>query len=282
MNESPVYHLTLADGRNLSYTDIGSGENGTWIHCHGIPGSRNELMHLSDELRNAGIRLVVPDRPGYGHSTQNPAFGFASHSDDLRQLADHLQLPRFALSGFSGGGVFALATTHDLGRRVNRLTIAATPAVPLMDDPFEYASTLTASSWRAAQENPDELASALEALTGSTEALAGALLDAVGDEERQYLVSEPVYQGFHTSLRTALEQGAATAAKALARDTSLAAHPMAFQLDELEPPVQVLHGTDDKLVYGEHQVALLNHLPNARSRLVAGVGHYDLLSLIWS
>lgn len=281
MSEPTTCHLTLADGRNLSYSDIGTGENGTWIHCHGIPGSRNELTHFTEALREAGIRVIVPDRPGYGHSAPHPDFCFASHSDDLRQLADHLRLTQFALSGFSGGGAFAMAAAHDLGERVTGLTIAATPAVPLMDNPFAYASELTANAWRAALESTEDLALELEALTGSTDALAGALLDAVGGEERRYLLSEPVYQDFFTSLRTVLEQGAATSAMSLARDTLLASHPLPFQLNELGSPVHVIHGAGDKLVYEEHQTAWLDHLPNARSHLVAGVGHFDLLPSIW-
>lgn len=73
-----------------------------------------------------------------------------------------------------------MAAAHDLGERVTGLTIAATPAVPLMDNPFAYASELTANAWRAALESTEDLALELEALTGSTDALAGALLDAVG------------------------------------------------------------------------------------------------------
>lgn len=281
MPEPATRHLTLADGRNISYSDTGTGKNGTWLHCHGIPGSRNELSHLSELTEGAGIRVIVPDRPGYGHSTPHPDFCFASHSDDLRQLADALRLSHFALSGFSGGGIFAMASAHILGNRVTSLTIAATPAVPLMENPFEYASELTANAWRTALESAEDLALALEALTGSAYTLAGALLDTVGDEERRYLLSGLVYRSFYTSLRTALAQGVTTSAQALARDTSLASHPLPFQLNELNSPVQVLHGAADKLVYEEHQTALLTHLPDAHARLIAGVGHFDLLPSIW-
>lgn len=281
MNEPPVCHLSLADGRNLSYTDIGSGENGTWIHCHGIPGSRHELMHLAGELEAAGIRVVVPDRPGYGNSSPHPDFCFTSHSDDLQQLADHLQLARFALSGFSGGGVFAMATAHDLGQRVGRLTIAATPAVPLMDNPFEHASELTANAWRSALENTEVLASQLQELTVSCDALSAALLNAAGEEERRYLSSKPVYQDFLTSLRAALNQGPAATAKVLARDSFMIAHQWPFNLKNLDIPTLVIHGAADNLVFEQHQTALLNRLPEARSRLIARAGHYDLLPSIW-
>lgn len=281
MNEPATCNLTLADGRNLSYTDIGTGDNGTWIHCHGIPGSRNELMHLAEELAETGVRLIVPDRPGYGRSTPCPDFCFASHSDDLRQLADHLKLTRPALSGFSGGGIFALATAHDLGKRISQLTIAATPAVPLMENPFDYASELTGNAWRAALNNPEELASELQTLTTSSEALCNAMMNAAGEGERHYLLSEPIYKHFHTSIHTALQQGSTSSAQTLARDTELAVNGMAIQLNDIRVPMRVVHGAQDQLVHREHQAALLRHLPNAHPRLIAGAGHFDVLAAIW-
>lgn len=282
MNEPATCNLTLADGRNLSYTDIGSGENGTWIHCHGIPGSRYELAHLNDDLVAAGLRVIVPDRPGYGASTPCPEYDFAQHADDLHLLADHLKLTRLALSGFSGGGVFAMAAAHDLGKWVSRLTIAATPAVPLMENPFEYASELTGNAWRAALDNPEKLALELQILTTSSEALCTAMMNAAGEDERRYLSSEPVYQYFHRSIQTALQQGSTSSAKALARDTALTANRMSMQLNDINVPMQVIHGVKDQLVHKEHQAALLHHLPNARPRLIAGAGHFDVLTAVWN
>lgn len=281
MNELPVCHLSLADGRNLSYTDVGSGVNGTWIHCHGIPGSRHELNHIVEDPSFKGLRVIIPDRPGYGDSTPHPDFCFASHSDDLRQLADHLQLSRFAVSGFSGGGVFAMATAHDLGNRISQLTIAATPAVPLMEDPFKYASKLTANAWLTALENPQALASELQTLTTSSDALSAAMLNAAGESEQRYLLSAPICHSFYTSLHTAIMQGAADAAKALARDTLMIAGRWPFPLEKLKLPTMVTHGCKDRIVHKEHQHALITQLPGAKSCLIDDCGHYGVLHHLW-
>jgi pimeloyl-ACP methyl ester carboxylesterase len=281
MNESQTRHLPLSDGRTLSYSDTGTGTNGTWIHCHGIPGSRHELGHITEDLKARGLRVIIPDRPGYGDSTPHPHYGFAQHSADLHQLADHLGLERFSVSGFSGGGVFAMATAHDIGERTEKLAIAATPAVPLMRDPFAYASELTAHAWQAALEDTDKLALELQALTESAESLSQALLDAVGDNERLHLLSKPVYQHFYTSLRIALKQSSAVAGNALARDSFLTAHQWPFHPENLNLPSLIIHGREDRLVHSQHQHTLIARIPGAKSRLVNNKGHYEVIPHIW-
>tara|TARA_R110000850_G_scaffold265411_1_gene395153 strand:- start:102 stop:950 length:849 start_codon:yes stop_codon:yes gene_type:complete len=281
MTDFGTRHLQLSDGRNLSYSDGGSGDNGVWIHCHGIPGSRHELAHISGNLCSSGLRLIVPDRPSYGDSTPHAEYGFTQHSADLRELADHLGLERFSVSGFSGGGVFAMATAHDLGERAEMLTIAATPAVPLMSNPFDYASDLTANVWRAALEDPDKLAIELQTLTASPDTLADALISATGPDEAEHLSSEPVYKAFRKSTRTALQQGSTESAQAFARDSRLVADQWPFRPEDLDLPIQVIHGQCDELVHKQHQSALIKHLADAESSLLAGEGHYSVAQFIW-
>lgn len=276
-----TYCVVLPDGRKLSYSDIGTGENGTWIHCHGMPGSRKEAHHLQDQLVRDGVRLIVPDRPGYGQSTPAIEYGFSEHSDDLRRLADYLQLAKFKLSGFSGGGVFAMAAAHDLGSRIELLVIAATPAAPLMENPYEYASELTASTWRAALEDREALATDLEILTESVDVLSGALLEAAGEHERTYLSSPPIHPGFMKNLNTALEQTPATAARALSRDFFMTVASWPFNPEKMSVPTRIIHARGDCLVYKEHQNALRDHLPTAEIEPINSSGHYEALPLIW-
>ncbi|MCL7943405.1 alpha/beta hydrolase [Marinobacter sp. ATCH36] len=281
MNDSQTRHLQLSDGRTLSYSDTGDGVNGTWVHCHGIPGSRYELAHLAEDLSARGVRIIIPDRPGYGDSTPHPHYSFEQHSADLRQLADHLGLQRFSVSGFSGGGVFAMATAHDLGERIKQLTIAATPAVPLMDNPFAYASELTANAWQAALEDTDKLARELQVLTESAEVLSDALISSAGQLDREHLSSEQLRRAFHKSTETALQQGPTGSAKALARDSRLIAQRWPFRPENLKVPVRVIHGQSDELVHKEHQSVLSAYLPIAKRLLFDGEGHYSVIRFIW-
>src|ERR687885_582984 len=65
--------LTLPDGRTLAWAEHGDPEGAVVLGCHGSPSSRLE-RHVDDvaDYRRWGVRLVVPDRPGFGRSDPQP------------------------------------------------------------------------------------------------------------------------------------------------------------------------------------------------------------------
>lgn len=281
MTHVATRHLTLPDQRRLSFHDFGSGQRGTWIHCHGIPGSRLELLHLEADLVQAGVRIIVPDRPGYGESSPATDYGFPTHSRDIAALADHLGIERFSVSGFSGGGVFALALANNLAHRIEQVTAAATPAAPLLNRPHDHVSEMTANAWRAAETGAAPLASMLEPLASSHQALAEAMINAAGDNERPYLQSPPIRAGIDSNMRAALAQGPTRSANAMARDTFLITHPWPLDLASTDLPVRLLHGEEDAIVHAIHLNALAKSIPDSQAACIAGAGHYSLLPLIW-
>ena len=108
----------LPDGRRLAYAQWGDLLGMPVFYCHGFPGSRLEA-HLGDAAaRRLGIRLIAPDRPGFGESTLQPHRRLSDWPDDLIALADSLELDRFHLLGVSGGGPYALACGQLIGARI--------------------------------------------------------------------------------------------------------------------------------------------------------------------
>lgn len=281
MNDVSPKRLTLPDRRQLAFHDLGSGANGTWIHCHGIPGSRAELSHLETDLVGAGIRVIIPDRPGYGESSPAEGYNFRGHSQDLDALADHLSIGQFSLSGFSGGGVFALSAAHYLGHRVDQLTLAGTPAAPLLENPLEHVSELTASAWQAAANGPAPLALMLEPLTNSSQQLAEAMLNAADKQDCDYLKANHIQPGIKRNMKAAVAQGASVSATAMARDTFLITHQWPMSLHSLCTPARLIHGARDALVHSAHLVALKDRMPGSRAEVARDIGHYSALPLIW-
>ena len=49
----------------------------------------------------AGARLIAVDRPGYGFSTFQQERTYARWAEDVQELAEHLDVQRLAVLGFS-------------------------------------------------------------------------------------------------------------------------------------------------------------------------------------
>ncbi len=60
--------IELEDGRELAFAELGDSDGTPVLGFHGTPGSRSQMALLDEPAREAGIRLIAPDRPGYGAS----------------------------------------------------------------------------------------------------------------------------------------------------------------------------------------------------------------------
>src|SRR3712207_4749749 len=83
--------LRLRDGRVMAYAEYGDPDGRVVLGCHGSPSSRLE-RHVEDpaDYRRWGIRFVVPDRPGFGRSHQQPGRRVTDWPDDVARLLDAL------------------------------------------------------------------------------------------------------------------------------------------------------------------------------------------------
>jgi pimeloyl-ACP methyl ester carboxylesterase len=103
--------LRLPSGRMLAYDECGTPDGTPIFYFHGSPSSRLEWGLFGGEMlaNRLNIRLIVPDRPGLGHSEFQPGRQIGDWPADVIALADQLALARFAVLGYSGGGPYAAA-----------------------------------------------------------------------------------------------------------------------------------------------------------------------------
>ena len=120
--------LKLRDGRWLGYLDYGDPDGVPIICCHGAPGSRLSVFCDPNLLLDLHLRLIVPDRPGYGLSDFQRRRRLLDWPGDVEQLADHLGLERFALLGVSAGGPHAAACAFAIPHRLIRVGLVSSAA----------------------------------------------------------------------------------------------------------------------------------------------------------
>jgi pimeloyl-ACP methyl ester carboxylesterase len=103
--------MQLSDGRTLDYWEGGDPDGRGVIFHGGTPCTNVFGRHAHAAAVAEGVRLVAPNRPGYGSSDlPSGAPSLLTTGRDTAELAQHLGLSGYAVIGVSGGGPFAVAT----------------------------------------------------------------------------------------------------------------------------------------------------------------------------
>jgi len=131
------------------------------LWCHGGPGSRLEPAHLAPEAREAGLRIIGIDRPGYGLSTPQPGRTIAGWVPEALAISDHLGIEQFVTVGTSTGGAFALAVAALAPERV--LAVVACCSMTDMHGP-EGRSTMSQPHTHAVWDGLNRVASLAAAI----------------------------------------------------------------------------------------------------------------------
>lgn len=264
--------IKLQDGRMLGYAEYGDPEGVPAFYFHGFPGSRLDYL-LTDGGETAtetNARIIAVDRPGMGLSDFKPGRQLPDWPDDVTELAQALQLDRFAVLGISGGGPYAAACAHKIPER-----LTATGIVCGMG-PSDAPGMVEGASWTlpgqpsiirrfilmltsmGLQRDPDQF------LSRSKETLS--------EPDRQLLDQPELAELFVGGLQEAFRSGVGGAN----RDATLYAKPWGFRLQELTAEVHLWHGGQDANVpvsVGHH---VADAIPNCNASFYHKEGHLTL------
>ncbi len=277
--------ISLPDGRRLAYACWGAPEGTPLLWMHGWPGSRLEGQALARDARDTDWQVVVPDRPGIGGSDARPHRTLLDWADDLGRLADALDLPRFALVGYSGGGPFALAAAHRLRDRL--LTRAdGGPALALVSSQVPLADPAA----RAQMPPQVQAVFALHRHLPLATSLTVGLM-ALGIQHLPELFTLNVRATLPPPDQRALDQGGLKQAlqaeyqeafrlgvSGVVHEVSLYAKHWGFALSDLPPGLCLWHGLQDRNVPVGLARALAEDLPDVRATYLPDAGHLWVLA----
>ena len=257
--------LQLPDGRLLVAYDVGTTDAAdelTLIWHHGSPqtGALLEPLVVAAAARN--IRLVSYARPSYGGSSPNRGRDVASAAADVAQIADELQIDRFAVMGASGGGPHALACAALLPDRVIGAVALASPA-PFTDS-FD---------WYAGMASP----SALRAAAAGREARERHAATDEFDPNSFTPADWAALAGTWASLGRDAERAGHDGPEGLIDDDLAFAAPWGLDIASMSVPVLLVQGGDDRVVPPSHADALLRAIPTAELWLRPRDGHVSVL-----
>ncbi len=275
------------NGRFLAYLDLGDRNGRPLFFFHGLPGSRVEAIALHKSAQLHGYRLIAPDRPGFGMSDTQPERRLLDWPPIVAVLADDLGIDTFGVIGTSGGGPFGLACAYAIPERLDFVVDIAGSA-PLYTDAVacrELSSvdrffTLLGSYLPAAFMRPPfaYMAYRLRKMTHGSQ-FVKLFGNAISESDRRVVMEEKENVRWENGrlLIRDVQESFRQGTQAVTEETMLNYKPWGFALSDINMPVHLFHGTEDKLVpfsFGEYKAS---HLPHAIFNPLHGKGHFYLL-----
>lgn len=267
MSGSDVFRLP--DGRRLSFAEYGDSKGIPALFCHSTPGSRWQIHDgMAGAAARLGMRIVAPERPGYGLSDSQPGRSFLDWPQDVSILMDMLGIGRFEVIGYSIGGIYALACGYALAHRVTNIALAGCLAPNLFrpEVAAQMAPAVT-QTFVTAREHPQALHDHLQALT--PEQLFAALSEPLPPPDKAVLSQPAVRAGFMKDCEAALRSGGC----GMAEDFVLATRDWNFSISDVRNHTWLWHGRGDANAPPSMAEYLLSHLPNCHSRPLPEAGH---------
>jgi pimeloyl-ACP methyl ester carboxylesterase len=274
-----TYVIDLPDGRELAFSETGDPDGTPVLAFHGTPGSRRQILlpMTAEVATSVGVRLVAPDRPGYGHSTFQPDRRLTDWPGDVTAVADHLGIGRFAVVGVSGGGPHALVCAALLPDRVTRAAVVSGvgPLSTVADAEGMMRMNQLLSSLARRSER------AVRPLTAVTAAVARhrpeqaikSMMKQLPESDVAVLERPEILEAFVVDARHA----SATAARATAQDMALFARPWGFDLSQIVVPVDFWQGDADRNVPPAHARRQADQVKESTLHEITGEGHFMVI-----
>lgn len=271
--------LQLVDGRNLAYCEYGDLTGEPVFHCHSIFGSRLELAFDTDRIaKEKSVHLIVLDRPGYGASDPNPKASLVNWSKDLVELADHLDIEKFSLTGYVMGGMYALACAHEIPERLKRVASISNGMVPESASDYKEFAPFYRMNLRLAKYMPKAYglitSILIKGALSNTDSFVKQMSENLEQADKEIMEDKSFRAMFVSSLKEAFVQGGTASSQEIIQFM----HNWSFKLSDIQIPVDIWHGTGDR-----HQPLILStrfteHVKNTTVNIKQGPGHYMFFS----
>lgn len=270
MNDS---WITLSDGRVLAFAEIGDASGSTVFYFHGAPTSRLYLVPWEMEFANRGLRVISPDRPGYGGSSSQPGRTMSDWPMDVAGLADALGIERFVVAGQSFGGPYAVACAALLRNRVSGAVVLAGVTDMAWPDAWKGLPEVEIALMRMGDEQ--SVAARCEELFGADgSGFYGSSGVELPEPDTALLSDETTGTTHMASFTEAFRQGVG----GYAQDIFVQGRSWPFAPGGISTPTLVAHGVLDTIIPVDHSRHTADLIPGSSFRLLPGHGHITVSS----
>jgi pimeloyl-ACP methyl ester carboxylesterase len=249
------------------------GEGTALIPFHGFPGSHKQSQFLRPWARKFNLRVLAPDRPGYGKSEPQPKSDLKKFIQGLEKVLDEKKIEKFYLLGLSGGNPSAVTAAGYFGDRVLGLASVCGLA-PFGDAPEAFPEGQR--KWLSVVKRTPEflLRPMIDKMIQGFDPMKRIddLISKLPEGDQQALNNSGGRAIMIESLQEAMHHGSAGAVFDLKSFVS----PWPVDLDKIRVPYNIWHGEADRVVLPACARQLHASVPHSRLHLLPHEGHYSL------
>jgi pimeloyl-ACP methyl ester carboxylesterase len=264
--------IELSAGHALGYAEYGPPDGIPVFYFHGFPSSRLDWRLVVDDdlLQELNVRVIAPDRPGYGLSDFKSGRKMVGWPDDVLDLANALGIDRVAVLGISGGGPYAASCAAGIGDRLIKTGIVCGMG------PADAPGMQEGGSWTL-PGTPSLIRRVILTLTSmgiqrDPEQFISRSKETFSEPDRQLLDQPALADLFIDGMRDAFLHGI----KGANHEADLYTRPWGFNLRDIQTQVHLWHGGQDLNVPISVGRYVAEIIPNCEARFYETEGHLTL------
>ncbi|MCF6323494.1 MAG: alpha/beta fold hydrolase [Gammaproteobacteria bacterium] len=264
--------LILIDGRQLSFCEYGDPNGVPLFFFHGILGSRYERHPDDSIIKRLGIRLIIPDRPGYGYSDANHSGDYLDFAEDIAQLADYLNIHVFSIFGLSIGAIYAAACAYKFPGKIKNATLLGTTLPFLSFSDMDGLPSSFKFQYVSGRYMPALVSIFPEMAIKNAHSNPAKFFKNIpmSDQDREIFFQEEFHQHFVNSLLA----GGEISHDGFIKDIKTSTQALPFFFDDIKIKLDFWHGTDDLHSPIRRIQMLAEDVDNATITPVQGEGHF--------
>ena len=278
-----VRELGRPGDRVLGVCEYGDPDGLPVLAFHGIPGTRLMFRPTHDIAARLGLRIIAPDRPGFGRSSPQPGRTLRDWLPDVDAILHAYQIDRFALIGVSGGSPFATATAAHFADRVTSMILFG-PMGPVAELPDrDKLSWLERNFFLRLPNLPGALRALLEPINALFRVAPGVqyeiFLRSLPPSDQRIMRDAALKAQIKEDVLESLKQGG----EGMRSDIKIYSQPWHVDYQAINAPTVLWQGMDDTIVPIEAALLLGQLIPNCTVHRIPRAGHfwvYDHIELV--
>jgi pimeloyl-ACP methyl ester carboxylesterase len=243
------------------------------VFFHGFPGSHKQGFLLEPHAARFGLRILAPDRPGYGYSQPLPGKGLREFVAQLERALDRLGVQRFYLLGVSGGNPAAVTAAGHFGSRV--LALGSLCGLAPYPESRDLVYKFIRTGFDLARKTPEFFMRMTinQFIKGfDPRVRLDEMIAKLSPADQECLSDPAIRESLYESIELARRQGGL----GIIFDLKSVSQPWPVDFAAIKCPHFIWHGLEDRVL--PHSLSELLHrkIPHSKLKLFAGEGHYSL------